>query len=272
MTDQTEKLLFTEDEWNSAVPAVVRDLRDYLAHRRAPIFKDHGNYGEGWGSGSFLQLGNKVFILTNEHVANVRSKEQALTSQLLGNEDIWQIDGNHLELPAPFDLSLLPVTDSMWSATHRSIPIDIDQIAIAHRPVAGELLAFSGFAGERVQFHFKHLFSEAVCYVAREIELPSDPRFDRRFHFGIDYRPDLAEQVVGNAGLPLPPGLSGSTVWNTNFVAAKMEGRTWTPDLAVVTGVVWGWPSDHGSIVATRAEYIRSFLLQGVPGCTAQTL
>ena len=32
-----------------------------------------------------------------------------------------------------------------------------------------------------------------------------------------------------------------------------MAGVPWTPDLAVVTGVVWGWPWDHGSIVATRA-------------------
>jgi hypothetical protein len=56
-------------------------------------------------------------------------------------------------------------------------------------------------------------------------------------------------------------GLSGSTVWNTNFVAAKMDGIEWTPELAKVTGVVWGWPSGHACLVATRAEYLRSFLL-----------
>jgi hypothetical protein len=77
----------------------------------------------------------------------------------------------------------------------------------------------------------------------------------------MDYRPDLAITVIGDTGLQMPPGLSGSTVWNTNFVAAKMDGIDWTPELAKVTGVVWGWPSGHACLVATRAEYLRSFLL-----------
>ena len=57
--------------------------------------------------------------------------------------------------------------------------------------------------------------------MAREIALPDDPRIDGRFHFGIDYRPDLAEQVIGSAAMPLLPGLSGSTVWNTRLVEAR---------------------------------------------------
>ncbi|MGF7151957.1 hypothetical protein FHS96_005625 [Sphingomonas zeicaulis] len=262
MTNKNDDLIFTEDDWDAAVPAVARDMTAYLAARRAPIFEDLGDHGAGWGSGSFLRLGSGIFILTNEHVTKARRRKQVLTSQLREKDEIWRIIGNHVELPAPYDLALLPVPNSVWSAPHGSTPIEIGQISVAHRPVEGELLAFAGFAGQRVSFRFNNLFSEATCYVAREIGLPTDSRVDSRFHFGIDYRPDLAENVVGNVGLPLPPGLSGSTVWNTNFVAAKMAGRAWTPDLAVVTGVVWGWPSDHGSIVATRAEYVRSFLLQ----------
>ena len=35
-------------------------------------------------------------------------------------------------------------------------------------------------------------------------------------------------------------------------------------ELSVVTGVVWGWPSSVGCLVATRAEYLRSFLLEAI--------
>ena len=260
MTD--DSLIFTEEDWNREVPVVVRAMTAYLSKRRAPVFEHFGTHGAGWGSGSFLRLGSKVFILTNEHVAEVRRRKRMLASQLQDTEAIWRIDGNQIELPAPYDLALLPVPEAMWAAAHGSTPIEVAQVDIAHRPVEGELLAFTGFAGERVSFHFNNLLSDATCYVAREIELPTSPRFNSGFHFGIDYRPNLAENVAGTAGLPLPPGLSGSTVWNTNFVAAKMAGLTWTPSRAVVTGVVWGWPSNHGSIVATRAEYVRSFLLR----------
>jgi hypothetical protein len=105
---------------------------------------------------------------------------------------------------------------------------------------------------------------KATTSVAREVELPLDDRWTSRFHFGLDYRPGLAANTVGNEGLPRPLGLSGSTVWNTCFVEAKMNGIDWMPDLARVTGVVWGWPSEHGFVVATRAEHVRSFLL-GTP-------
>lgn len=150
---------------------------------------------------------------------------------------------------------------SVWQSTHGSVTISVDDIAIGHDPVPGELLALSGFAGERVAFHFENLVSEATCSIAREVPLPSDDRFDQRYHFGVEYRPDLAIQVIGAKGLPVPPGLSGSIVWDCRFVAAKMADEPWTPALAQVTGVVWGWPSDLGCLVATRAEYVRSFLL-----------
>ena len=47
-------LLFTEAEWNAAMPEVVADMTKFLTTYRAPVFKDHINHGEGWGSGSFL--------------------------------------------------------------------------------------------------------------------------------------------------------------------------------------------------------------------------
>ncbi len=269
MINRTDpQLLFSDAEWNAAMPGVSKDLTAYLAARRAPIFKDHGDHGEGWGSGAFLRHGGRVFVLTNEHVAAARSPTQPLASQLQDQNDIWRFVGNHVQFGLPLDLALLPVPEAMWNTKHGSTAIEIDEIAIAHDPVEGELLAFTGFAGERVKFHFGTLFAQATCYTAREIALPSDPRFSSRYHFGIDYRPDLATDVIGTRGLPLPPGLSGSVVWNTQFVAAKMLGQRWTADMAQVTGVVWGWPSDHGCIVATRAEFLRSFLLQAaqMPG------
>jgi AraC-like DNA-binding protein len=68
------KLVFTEDEWTAAVPVVTRDMTEYLARYRTPVFKDHGDHGEGWGSGSFIEVDGSKFILTNEHVATVRSR------------------------------------------------------------------------------------------------------------------------------------------------------------------------------------------------------
>lgn len=261
------QLLFTEDEWNRSIPQVVKDMTEFLRQYRAPVFEDFGDHGAGWGSGAYLELAGQIFILTNEHVARVRNDGRHLGYQFDQQEDILRVVGNHVELPEPFDLALLPVDAMKWrDQSNGSSAIQLDQIALAHSPVQTEVLTFSGFAGGNVGFHFGILASMATCYTSREIVLPDDSRFSSRYHFGLDYRPDLATDVIGKEGLPLPPGLSGSIVWNTGFVEAKMQSVQWTPDLAKVTGIVWGWPSGNACLVATRAEYLRSFLL-GIADC-----
>lgn len=264
----SEKPLFTEAEWSAAQENVVTAMTAHLKRFRAPIFEDFGEHGGGWGTGSYFELGGKPFILTNEHVARAREKGRKLIHSFAGQEELRPIVGNHFTEEAPLDLALLPVNAGSWAdPSNGSSAFSLDRIAWAHAPVPGEMLTFVGYAGDNVDFHFGHLTSVATCYTAREIALPPDDRFSSRFHFGIDYRPGLATDVIGAEGLPVPPGLSGSTVWNSCLVEAKAKGIPWTPDLAKVTGVVWGWPSDIGCIIATRAEYLHGFLLR-----TARTL
>lgn len=261
------ELVFTKEEWDACLKPLTEKMTEHLKQFRTPVFKNLETHGEGWGSGSFIEHSGQKYILTNQHVAAVRNENEQLGYMLRNQETLVKIKGNHVEMAWPWDLSLLPVNESAWSKTkHASRAIQVDQIALAHTPVSSEVFAFSGFSGNRTSFHFDVLFFEATTSIARQVDLPEvDKRWDTRFHFGLDYRPDVATQVLGNQGLPNPPGLSGSTVWNTCFVEAKMRGISWTPDLARVTGVVWGWPSSKGFLVATRAEHVRSFLL-GVPG------
>jgi len=247
------------------MPDLTREMTAYLAQYRTPVFKDEGDHGKGWGSGSFVELDRERYILTNAHVANIRHSKNSIGFQLAGQDTLFRVHGNHVEQEWPWDLALLPVNDLAWTGTeHASQAIQIEQIALAHTPMPGEVFALSGFAGEGTQFIFGTLFFGATTSLAREVELPLDVRWDRRFHFGLDYRPDLATSVFGNESLPKPPGISGSTVWNTYFFESKARGFAWRPEMARVAGVVWGWSSQDGILVATRAEHVRSLLL-GAP-------
>lgn len=264
------QLVFTKNEWEELRPQVVKEMKDFLYPYRTAVFEDHGTHGEGWGSGSYLRLGTNIYILTNEHVTAVRCVKRMLTHQFNGQETIRRIVGNHVDYGAPLDLGLLPIDMAAWSeSSNHSKGIEIEQLALAHTPVEGELMTFTGFAGDNVDFYFNTLFSEATCYTAREKQLPDHVDINSRFHFGMDYQPNLATDIIGNSGLPKPPGLSGSTVWNTGVVEAKMRGIPWTPDCARVTGIIWGWPSSDGCLVATRVEYLRAFLLDAarILGC-----
>jgi hypothetical protein len=256
-----ERLLFTEEEWNKSMPEVVQAMTEHLRPYCTLISQDRGDHAKPWGTGTYLRLRGSMFILTNEHVAAARSGGQRLIYQLHGSNDLFGITGNHVAKECPLDLAILPAQFGWDQSKHHAKAICVDQISIGHDPVPGELFTFYGFAGKRSGFHFGTLISRGTCSTSREVELPEDDRFNSRFHFGVDYLPDLATTVLGTEGLPSPPGLSGSAVWNTGFVEARIRGIAWSPDFARVTGVIWGWPSGLACLVATRAEFVRSFML-----------
>lgn len=258
----SERLVFTEDEWNREAPEVARQMH-YFAQQFSTVIPKHlGDHGQAWGTGAYVRMADKVFIITNEHVARARSSTQTLLHKLNGREDFYPIVGDHASFGPPLDIALLPVSMEIWEKeNHSSKAITLDMISIAHATAPTELLMFAGFAGDGSSFHFEMLFTPGTTSTSREISLPEDDRFDNRFHFGLDYKPDLASKVVGTRDLPRPPGFSGSIVWNSGFVESRITGEAWSPELARVTGIVWGWPSTHGCLVATRSEYVRSFLL-----------
>jgi hypothetical protein len=199
------QLLFTEAEWSTEVPKVVQAMHDYVGSFSAPISKDHGTCGELWGSGTYLKLGERTFLLTNDHVARVRPST-ALIHQIAGQDDLYRISGDHMSHGWPLDIALLPVSKSVWDAsTHKGKAITIDLISIAHEPAPTELLTFAGCSGERSKFLFDTLVTPGTSSTAREVALPDHEDCKSRFHFGIDYKPDLATNVVGSRGLPKPP-------------------------------------------------------------------
>jgi hypothetical protein len=250
-----------EDDWDAVCVNVTRSMTCFLRSYRTPVLEHRGNYGEGCGSGSYVQLGDRRVILTNQHVAAIRFQGRHLAHMFNEADNVYRILGSHYEIGWPIDLAVVPISPEAWSTQqHTSNSISLRQFASKHAPVEDELLAFVGFAGERVRFVFGQLVTEGTCYVAREVPLPQHDKIDPTFHFGIEFRPDLATSVIGTKGLPLPPGFSGSTVWNTGYMEARKNGVPWTPELAKVTGVVWGWPSGTTCIVATRVEYLHAFL------------
>ncbi|SRR6266851_4342250 len=141
--------LFTKKEWDTAIPGVVEAMTNHLKAYRAPIFEDFGDHCDGWGSGSYLQFAERVFILTNEHVARARAGGRRLIHQFAGQEDFRPIVGDHVAKDWPLDLALLPIDAEAWrDVGNQSRAILLDQISLAHLPVNGEIFTFTGFSGQ----------------------------------------------------------------------------------------------------------------------------
>jgi hypothetical protein len=255
------------EEWERQVARVDAAMREYTKPFVTPISRvlndEKGEHGKLEGTGTYVQFSGRRFLLTNEHVAEALGKHP-LAHQFLNCDDVFRTTNPFLSVSLPFDVAISSIDQAAWvHSPHNALAIYEEKWAVAHGAPKGEIFFFKGYAGEHSDFHFNHLISNATSYATQEVRLPEDdPRFDSRFHFALDYRPDRAIALEKNRGLPDPHGFSGSLVWNTRFVDVSTARKDWSPHCAVLTGLVWGWPSNAACLVATRAEHVRSCLLR----------
>lgn len=247
----------TQKEWDDLCAQVVNEMLEYTKPFSTPISKVlESDYGEHLGSGSFLSDGESIYLVTNEHVAK-ELNTISLAHQFFGSDEVVRIMNPFCAKEYPVDVALTKIKDEAWNVCqHRTRPIPVNRFSEKHEPTDGELMFMIGYSGERSDFHFGTLFSPGTPYLTQAVDFPEELG-DIRFHFSIHYKPDLAVRVNGSTrGLPLPPGMSGSFVWNTRFVETIQKNETWSPENSCVTGIVWGWPSSDAILLATRVEHM----------------
>lgn len=54
--------------------------------------------------------------------------------------------------------------------------------------------------------------------------------------------------------------MSGSLVWNTRYLETRESGRNWSPDDAVVTGLLRRWDEKTKTLLVYRVEHVRTWL------------
>lgn len=261
-----------EVEWRDSVSAIVQAMLAHVEPFVTPlstVIRDGAGKpieGRLLGTGSYISAMGQIILITNDHNLS-KLDTSSIGLQLRGNDHVFQLHCPTYSAPYPWDVGFSRIDPKVWNLPklqpHTAAAIPQGRLAPAHQPAENELLFFAGYAWQGSTFLYDTLLSRGTPYLMREVPLP-EGWGEERFHFAIDYRPDLAETVGRGAGLPRPDGFSGSLVWNTHFVECVMQGKEWSPEYAEVTGIVWGWPSATGCLVATRIEYIRSFLLHAI--------
>lgn len=261
-----------EAEWKQAIPTVVQAMLAHVEPFVTPlstvIRDEDGKPIEGklLGTGSYISALGQNMLITNEHnLAKLEANSIGL--QFRGNDRVFMLHSPAYSFPYPWDVGFSRIKSEVWNLPdlqpHTAAAIPQNRLDAVHKPVENELLFFAGYAWQGSTFLYDTLLSRGTPYMMREVPLP-DGWGDERYHFAIDYRPDLAETIGRGAGLPRPDGFSGSLVWNTHYLECVTQGIKWQPDYAEVTGIVWGWPSATGCLIATRIEHVRSFLLHAI--------
>lgn len=260
-------------------------LEDHLAvasnlmtHQMAPFVTPisgilDADSGQHVGSGGYIHWRDKRFLLTNEHVAATLQKH-SLARKCFDSEDYLRINNPFVAKGAPHDLAVSPVDDHWNSVGHGGMAFPDYRFEAKHAPLQAEYLFVMGFTDEKSYFSAigQMLFTPGTPYLTQEYDEALEPEetrrpirhpaFDPNYHFALQWHPEATTSTDGKKdSIPLDPhGMSGSLVWNTRIVEFAQRNEPWTPGVARLTGIVWGWDTADRFLFATRIEHIAQFL------------
>lgn len=256
----------TQENW----PDIVRNIHTRMAEHVRPYLasismSDDNQSGQACGSGVYLQLNARPYLLTCEHVARASNKGYRIAHLPKAGDNYCAFPYPWFPDPYPVDLALTYIDPQTWSRGDR-LGLPANRIAPAHDVASHELLMLCGYPG--AASYFSRFSGEAVLhshlipYTARETVLPGG--FDPGIHFALQYEMGLAETIDGsNNKLPEPPGFSGSPIWDTRFIANNCS-KDWAPQQSRVIGIATHWIKEDSCIVATKGVKVRQFLLENV--------
>lgn len=211
------------------------------------------------GSGTYISLQGKPYLLTNEHVARF-ARQGNLGHVLKRGEYVFCISNPFQCLEYPVDAAVARIEKQQFLQGDRKA-VPAGRIKKAFVTAQHELLLVHGFPGvkSRMSALAGGLISGSVPYLTQEMPLPEE--YDCEYFFAIHYPYDKPLQTTEDRRecLPDPHGLSGSVVWDTGYVAK--QGQNWTIEDASVVGLIRVWDQNNHALIGVKIEVIREFLL-----------
>jgi hypothetical protein len=261
------------DDWR----AFCLDVRDQMAHYvypyTTPISRSEDRqHGWAWGTGNYVAVDDRIFLVTNEHVAVDAGKDHL--AHLVRGDEYVRIADEFDVRPWPLDIAATQL--AALNAPPKDQCIVPEQFDRLYAPVEHELLFWIGYPGTTAKRNepvtplnvryswFGSLEIPAVPVLSQEAPhwpegLPSS--IIEGAHIVIHY-PELAVRSADEreSHVPNPKGMSGSFLWDTKRVACLRDGRDWTVELSRVCGILWAAIPDPAIVAVTPVQHVRELL------------
>lgn len=248
----------TKEEWEAICSSVTDAMLDHTRPFVTPLRSETETSVRLIGTGSYVQCQQRR-VLTCEHVA----RTQPMHLQFFGSDDVYEQRCRWEMERCPVDAAFASVCDGLWSHTqHKAAVVPYARFADRHESCEGEILFFRGFAGENSRYGFGVHETDGTGYGTQEKRGSGD---DQIFELlwepeNTQYTASATPEARKQIGVEDAHGFSGSLVWNTRFVELKSQGLEWSPQDAVVTGLLRRWDTVTRTLLAWRVEHLRSWL------------
>ncbi len=237
------------------------------AHTKPALAAIYGviskNEGEVIGSGTFLRIRGKTYLLTAKHVIDLAKNYALLAHTTSFGGHPAPFTNPFRCLPKPLDFAVTRIDDSALENTE-VLPFNVETIATDSSGLERQFLFCHGYPCHKsrpIRIEGGGVHSESMPFHTSHATTTWD-QFDPAIHTVVGY-PNVG-WFDANGPIPRPDAycMSGSALWQTHRSSTAAD--VWTPDLAKIAGVLILWDMDAGSLVATRAEVVRDFLLDTV--------
>lgn len=245
-------------QWDAMCDTVADAMKVHTRPYVTPLVQDVAGVPPAIGTGTFIER-DGIEILTCEHVAHHAPFEHDFydRQELIKLPVRWRSD------PDPIDAAIAQVPTSHWtSVDHSAAALPMSRFASQHGPVDNELLFFRGIAGQNVVLQIGHSRFNLTGYCSQE-----KPGAGNSQIFEIVWNPagttissGTSAEVRAHFQHNNPGGFSGSLVWNTRFIELGRNLSTWSPEDAVVTGLLRRWDFTTKTLLAWRAEHLLAWM------------
>lgn len=243
--------------WNHMCDQVANKMKVHTRPYVTPLIEDVTGKPPHIGTGTFLdRVGTE--LLTCEHVA----KHDPFLHQFNSNQPLLRLSATWRTDPQA-DVAITPISRQHWtSAADAAAPLSMSRFAARHQPVEHEILFFRGIAGENVRLYGDSNRVTMTGYCSQE-----KPGSGNANIFEILWDPQSTtvtsatdSEVLTHFRHDDPAGFSGSLVWNTRFVELGCNLQTWTPEDAMVTGLLRRWDTTTKTLLTWRVEHLLGWL------------
>jgi len=244
--------------WKQLCDHVANGMKIHTRPFVTPLIEDVIGKPPHIGTGTYLDR-DGIELLTCEHVA----KHDPFLHQFNGHQPLLNLPVTWRKDPPPVDAAIATIAGSHWkSVQHAAVPLSMGRFASLHQPVEHEILFFRGVAGQNVSVGANHARVTMTGYCSQE-----KPGSGNADIFEILWHPQgttltsaTDPEVRSHFQYDDPAGFSGSLVWNTRFVELGCNLQTWTPNDAMVTGLLRRWDTTTKTLLSWRVEHLLAWL------------
>tara|TARA_R100000501_G_C2630688_1_gene126173 strand:- start:5867 stop:6649 length:783 start_codon:yes stop_codon:yes gene_type:complete len=250
----------TSEEWVAIQSSVTDAMLAHTTPFGTPLGTASDTSVRLIGSGAYVTREDRRLLVTCEHVARETPIHYRFhgSDNVFEHREIWTMD------PPPIDAACTVINDNAWmSSDHSAAAIRYERFATCHKIVEpAELLFFRGYAGENAHYAFGVHETNASGYCTQEKKGTGDQEI-----FELLWEPQHTEFTSGTTSQAKSAvrfddarGFSGSLVWNTRYLEVTKTGRSWSPDDAVVTGLLRRWDQQTKTLLVWRVEHLKRWL------------